>query len=199
MARGTWNRNIHYHPLVIAAVPPGCGRALDAGCGQGFLARALAAHCRDVVGIDADRDTLARARALTGGGLPITFVEGDVMTYPFAAGSFDFIGAVAMLHHVPLEAGLTRFRDLLHPGGVLAIVGLHALRPLDYAQALVAIPVTQAFHLIRGATRVGAPVKDPSETIPEIRTACAAILPGATFRRHLLFRYSIVWRKPVRE
>ena len=46
-------------------------------------------------------------------------------------------------------------------------------------------------------THVGAPIKDPRETLPQIREACHAQLPGATFRRHLLFRYSIVWHKPL--
>ncbi len=34
-----WNHNIQYHRLVLAAVPPGCQRVLDVGCGEGMLAR----------------------------------------------------------------------------------------------------------------------------------------------------------------
>ena len=138
--------------MVTDAVPPGCGRALDAGCGQGFLTRDLAARCREVVALDLDCETPARAKALTDPAARVRFVEGDVMTLPLEVESFDFISAVAMQHHVPL-----------------------------------------------GTTHVGAPIKDPVETIAEIRTACAAVLPGATFRRHMLFRYSVIWRKPVRE
>ncbi len=37
---------------------------------------------------------------------------------------------------------------------------------------------------------------DPSLT--EVRDACEAELPGAKVRRHLLWRYSVVWRKPAR-
>jgi len=32
--------------------------------------------------------------------------------------------------------------------------------------------------------------------LAEVRAACARALPGATVRRHLLWRYSIVWRRP---
>jgi hypothetical protein len=32
-------------------------------------------------------------------------------------------------------------------------------------------------------------------TLPEIRRICAKALPGAPIRRHLLWRYPIVWRK----
>jgi hypothetical protein len=38
-----WNHNLHYHPLILDAVPDGCQRALDVGCGEGILARDAAA------------------------------------------------------------------------------------------------------------------------------------------------------------
>jgi 2-polyprenyl-3-methyl-5-hydroxy-6-metoxy-1,4-benzoquinol methylase len=47
-----WNHNIHYYPLVLAAVPAGCRRALDVGCGEGQLTRELAVRVPEVVGID---------------------------------------------------------------------------------------------------------------------------------------------------
>ncbi|GAA1724233.1 hypothetical protein GCM10009680_77520 [Streptomyces yatensis] len=36
----------------------------------------------------------------------------------------------------------------------------------------------------------------PPVTYPEMRAMAAEILPGSLYRRHLLWRYSIVWRKP---
>ena len=46
-----WNHNVHYYRLVLAAVPPGCERALDVGCGEGMLARQLAGRVRHVTGM----------------------------------------------------------------------------------------------------------------------------------------------------
>ena len=46
-----WNHNTHYYPLVLAAVPDGCRRALDVGCGEGLLTRELAVRVPEVVGI----------------------------------------------------------------------------------------------------------------------------------------------------
>jgi len=37
---------------------------------------------------------------------------------------------------------------------------------------------------------------DSYPTMLQIRTLCADILPGAKVRQHLLWRYSLVWRKP---
>src|SRR4051812_33906155 len=63
VARPAWNRNIHYHDIVLAAVPPRCRRALDVGCGDGRLASELAEVCGEVIGLDNHAPTLARARA----------------------------------------------------------------------------------------------------------------------------------------
>ncbi len=49
-----WSHNIHYHHILLQAIPPNCRRALDVGCGRGLLARELAHHSPEVVAIDAD-------------------------------------------------------------------------------------------------------------------------------------------------
>ena len=41
-----WNHNVHYQPVILNAVPGGCGAALEVGCGDGLLARRLAARGR---------------------------------------------------------------------------------------------------------------------------------------------------------
>jgi SAM-dependent methyltransferase len=53
------------------------------------------------------------------------------MTHPFANETFDRITAVAALHHLSLEAALIRFRDLLVPGGILAVMGLYRLSTIE--------------------------------------------------------------------
>ncbi len=189
------NDNGRYHEVLLEAVPAGCAHALDAGCGSGLLVRRLARRCVRVTGIDVDPAGLAAAKAA---GIPSNaeFVAGDVMTYPFERESFDCITAVAALHHLPLERALARFRDLLRPGGTLAIVGLyrsvtardHATDALAFvARRLVRVPSTSAGTM---------PIRAPAETLADIRAAAATELPGATIRRRFFFRYTLVWRKP---
>jgi len=196
MARRTWNRNVHYHDIVLGAVPPRCRRALDVGCGDGRLASELAEVCGEVIGIDNHAPTLARARAKHHRA-NLTFVDGDVMTHPFAPKSFDFVSSIATLHHLPLDAALTRFASLLRPGGVLAVVGLHALRtPADFAYGVVGKLLAIWMHMTKPIEPVLAPIKDPEESLEEIRAAVEQMLPGAQLNRELLFRYSLVWKKP---
>jgi 2-polyprenyl-3-methyl-5-hydroxy-6-metoxy-1,4-benzoquinol methylase len=194
--RGGWNRNLHYHDIVLNAVPAGCERALDAGCGIGHLASRLAGRCRDVVAIDADAAALTRARSECE--RPnVTFMHGDVMSHPYDAGTFDFITLVAVLHHLPLEPALERFKLLLKPRGVLAVIGLYRLTTLaDFAWAHAGLIVSTWYRATNTSAPVAAPIQEPKETLAEIRTAAEGIVPGADLRRRLLFRYSLVWRKP---
>ena len=195
MPRSAWNRNIHYHDIVLAAVPPHCRRALDVGCGSGRLANELAEVCGEVIGLDNDAPTLARARAKYQRA-NLSFVDGDVMTKSFDGG-FDFIASIATLHHVALEPGLERFRDLLRPGGVLVVIGLYRLESLtDYIVGGVATIVSLGFRVIRGTEHVNAPIRDPETSLREIRAAVERVLPGAIVKRKLFYRYSLAWKKP---
>jgi len=118
------------------------------------------------------------------------------MTYSFPEGGFDLITAVAVLHHLPLRAALTRFRTLLRPGGVLAVIGLYRIdTPVDLALGCCALPISWAIRRCLGEAQVGAPIQDAAETLREIRTAAHEVLPGALVRRHFFFRYSLVWKK----
>lgn len=96
-------------------------------------------------------------------------------------------------------AALGRMRGLLRPGGTLAVVGLARSRypadlPIDLAAALV--------HL-RHKARTGywehpAPkVWPPPQTYATIRLIADKMLPGVRYRRHLLWRYSLIWTGPA--
>jgi SAM-dependent methyltransferase len=191
-----WNRNVHYHSVVLDAVPAVCSRALDVGCGAGRLAAALAERCGEVVGVDRDSATLARARS-NYARPNLSFVEGDVMTYPFNDESFDFVASVATVHHLPLDDGFRRLRLLLRPGGVLAVIGLYRLSTLaDFAWAHAALAISAWHRMTTRMEPVAAPIQDPKETLEEIQSASEHIFPGAEFKRLLLFRYALVWQKP---
>lgn len=51
---GRWNHNIHYHRLILDAVPAGASSALDVGCGNGLLSTELHSRVSKVAGIDLD-------------------------------------------------------------------------------------------------------------------------------------------------
>jgi SAM-dependent methyltransferase len=194
-----WNHNIHYHPLVLAAVPQGSRTALDVGCGEGLLAKELAQVVPAVTGIDPHGPTLELARGRSGGA-GIEYVQGDVLTHPFVPESFDVVASIAALHHMDTAAGLTRMRDLLRPGGVLAVIGLpRPQRPRDLPYD-IAGAVAMRWHRWRhgGLRDVIAPtVWPPPDTLAQVRDTAWQLLPGVRVRRHVMWRYSLLWRKPM--
>jgi ubiquinone/menaquinone biosynthesis C-methylase UbiE len=72
-----WNPDVPYHPLVLHAVPPNCGEALDVGCGGGLLARRQAARARRATGLDQAGDMVRPARESSAHLDNVEFLEGD--------------------------------------------------------------------------------------------------------------------------
>ncbi len=190
-----WNHNIQYHSVILGAVPDGCTHALDVGCGEGHLTRALHPLVPHVVGIDSDEASIDLARSQDSAG--IDYVVGDVLTHPFEPASFDLVTAVASLHHMDATAGLERMASLLRPGGLLAILGLARSRhPADFALDLAAVVGSRIHRLTKAVWAQPSPtVWPPPETYRGMRALASRVLPGCRYRQHLLWRYSLVWTK----
>ena len=67
----------------------------------------------------------------------------------------------------------------------------------DFALDAVALPTSWILRAIHGYSDRSTRKQRPRETLREIRSASEALLPGAVIRRLLLFRYFLIWRKPV--
>ena len=194
-----WNANTHYHRLVLASLAPGAARVLEVGCGDGMLSAALVdAGVRQVVGLDIDRPVLDRARARHQG-RGIEWVHGDVHEVAFEADSFDAVVSIAALHHMDAGPSLTRFAQLVRPGGTVVVVGLAASAWPDMPLAAVAVAAQQVLGWVHGRWVHSAPeCWPPPLTYGEMKALSARVLPGRRYRRHVLGRYSLVWRKPQR-
>ena len=192
-----WNHNIHYHPVIVEAVGAGCSNVLDVGCGEGTLARELRASVEHVVAIDTDTPSIDAARRHAAGA-NVEYVLGDVLRHPFERESFDAVVSVAALHHMDAVAGLERMRDLVRPSGILAIVGLARARiPADIPYLLTAAAAHRIHRLTKRPWEHPSPIVwPPPETYDDMRRIVDHVLPGARYRRHLLWRYSVIWRKP---
>jgi SAM-dependent methyltransferase len=193
-----WNGNIHYHRIVFEAVPPGCRTALDVGCGDGFLTRELRRQgSPSVTGIDRHEPSIAAARCHPDAG-DITYVVGDVLTHPLEPESFDLVTAVASLHHMDTAAALARLRDLAAPGGVVAVVGLaRPDLPRDVPREVAGVVASRVYRRLRPFHEQTSPIVwPPPDRYSDTRATAERLLPGVRWRRHVMFRYSLVWAKP---
>ncbi|HVB05890.1 MAG TPA: class I SAM-dependent methyltransferase [Acidimicrobiales bacterium] len=111
-------------PLVTAELG-GLGLVLDLGCGEGQVARALAAAGPAVVGLDPSRAQLDNARA-EGGGPRLVCGAGEAL--PFAGGSLGgVVCCLAIEHSDDPDALLGEVARVLVPGGTLLLLVNHPM------------------------------------------------------------------------
>lgn len=201
-----WNHNAHYHARLLKQLPELFGQALEIGCGTGSFARMLAARAERVLAIDLSPQMIRLARARSASHANIDFVEADVMSQQFSEGQFDCVATLTTLHHLPIEAALTKIKNALKPGGVFVCLDLYRRSTLtDLLTDCAAYPTSMLLRTIKtGRPKPPRDVRaayaehektDTYLTLPQLRQACADILPGALVTRHLLWRYSVVWKK----
>jgi SAM-dependent methyltransferase len=203
-----WNHSRHYYPFILQQLPARMDAVLDVGCGTGGLTRLLAARARRVIGIDLSPEMVRMARLRSTDLSNIEFQVEDVNEWRFPPDAFDAIVSVATLHHLPAEHFLARAAKALRPGGVLVVNdALRMAGPKDWMLAAVAAPLSWG-HRLRDGGRIRDPRRsreawsrhnrlDRLPSFAEVRGLRRGALADAELRRHLFWRYSLVWRKPV--
>ncbi|MDV3126462.1 class I SAM-dependent methyltransferase [Mycobacterium sp. 21AC1] len=193
--RQRWNHNIHYHRLVLDAVPLNSRSALDVGTGNGLLAADLRRKVPEVVAIDMDDEVPEAAHEEVDG---VEWIRGDVMAYPFDR-TFDVVASVTTLHHLPdLTSTLRRLAELTSPGGVLVVVGLaRSSHPWDFAVGVLGVVQHRWLSWRRGYWEHTAPtVWPPPHSYSDVRECAIRELPGVRWRRLPMFRYALIWTRP---
>lgn len=189
-----WNHNTAYHPWIVQMAANHRGDVLDVGCGDGLLAQRLVPVSRSVTGLEPDPAAADRAVArIAGDGVEIS--RASFEEFDPGARRFDLVTFVASLHHMNLRGALERARDLLAPGGEIAVVGLSANKSAwDWARSACCVPavmVADRFH--RATPEIGVRIAEPRESLGEIRRVAEGVLPGAAIRRGLYYRYLLRW------
>ena len=201
-----WTSNNHYHEFVLRQVPRDCENALEIGCGTGAVARALAARCKRVVALDLSAEMIRVARSRSSRFDNLEFQLGDAMTCDFPQSHFYFICSVATFHHLQQRELLMKIKDALRPGGVLVVVDLvQSERLNERVFDIIGLGISATLRLIHNGRFQPPPEvrkaweqhgkHDTYSTITQIRALADELLPGANVRRHMLWRYSLVYRR----
>ncbi len=109
----------------LELLPAPSGRTLDLGCGEGRLARDLAALGHAVVGADASPTLIAAAQEAA---RELELHVADAAALPFADASFGLVVAFMSLQDVDDLAGAVReAARVLTPGGRICLAIVHPL------------------------------------------------------------------------
>lgn len=116
-------RRVHTH------FPPG-SRVLDAGCGEGQPAEALAALGCQVTAVDIEPHSADWARR---GSQGIAFVQAKAEQLPFADSSFDAVWVKDAFHHMenPRQA-MAELQRVARPGAPVVVVEANRCNPVFY-------------------------------------------------------------------
>ncbi len=113
---------------VLNAIGPADGlKVVDAGCGEGYMARELASQGANVLGVDSSTNLIQAATALanTDNASP-QFRVGDVADLPIENSTQDLVVCNHLLNDLPDPQGPIReFARILSPGGRIVILMLH--------------------------------------------------------------------------
>jgi ubiquinone/menaquinone biosynthesis C-methylase UbiE len=203
-----WTTNNHYHSFLLEHVPENCENALEIGCGTGAFARQLAQRCRRVIALDLSAEMIRVARSRSTGVDNLEYQWADAMSWSFSQSHFDFVCSIATLHHLDQRELLVKIRHSLRPGGVFALLDLvQSSSLIELALDVLALGISPSLRLVHnGRLQPPAEVRkaweqhgrhDHYSTVREMRVLAEDVLPGSTLRRHLLWRYSLVYKKPA--
>jgi ubiquinone/menaquinone biosynthesis C-methylase UbiE len=198
-----WDHNNHYHRFLLAQVPSRIDRALDIGCGHGAFAGRLADVAVRVDAIDVDAEALSEAQRRQCGHANLKFILGDFVGLDLPEAHYDVVASLASLHHMDLVEAIEKMKRVLRPGGVLVVLGLYReTSVVDYLASAAAVLVNLVYRQVvhrhnHSASAAKVRVKDPSTALEHIRKVTGSIMPGRRVRRHLLWRYSLIWKKPL--
>lgn len=201
-----WDHNNHYHRCLLKQLSAQCETALEIGCGTGEFSRLLAHRVEKVVAIDLSSNMIEVAKQRSRQLSNIDFQVADVLQWEIPPEQFDVIVSIATLHHLPVESLLPNLKAALKPGGKLVVLDLLEHENLqDQFSDFVAVPLNWLFQILKNrhiqrSPEAAAAMRehlrtDKHLTFSQARRVYENSLRGAKVKKHLFWRYSMVWER----
>ena len=206
--REEWNHNNHYHQFLLKQLPKHSQTILDLGCGVGKFSRLLAEKSDRVIALDLSPKSIEIARHKSEQFNNIDYRVADVSRWQFPIEHFDVIVSIATLHHLSLNELLPKLQAALKPKGTLLILDLLEQQDIwDTLSDCIAVPLNWWFLQTRNKHTVFDPIAaeamrehlrtDEYLTYLQAKEIYTSFLKTPQIRRHLFWRYSVVWQKPT--
>lgn len=201
-----WNHNSHYHRFLLKQLPLKCKIILDIGCGTGEFSRLLAKRANKVIAIDLSPNMIEIAKEKSKQYPNIDFQVADVLQWDFPSEEFDAIISIATVHHLAVEELLSNLKTALKLGGKLIILDLLEHENLgDKLSDFIAVPLNYFFQTTKNRDIKISPEAvqamrehlrtDKYLTLSQARRIYQSSLRKAKVKKHLFWRYSMVWEK----
>jgi SAM-dependent methyltransferase len=122
-------------PALLELLPTPGALTVDLGCGEGRVARALAARGHRVLGVEGSP---ALAQAARDGDPPVEVRVADAAALPVEDGAADLVVAsMTLLNFDDLDRAVAEVARVLRPNGRLCLATVHPLRSSQSARELL--------------------------------------------------------------
>lgn len=204
---GDWNHNNHYHSFILKKINPNAERVLEVGCGSGEFSRFASEKAREVIGIDFSQNMILKAIDLSKDLSNISYLSEDYFQLKFPKNHFDTIVSIATAHHFSLPQFLEKAKQELKQGGKIIILDLFEEENslMDKINDLVALPISNSLKFWHNGFVKASPEEqkaweehgktDEYLTLDELQKIAQEKVPNAKIKRHLFWRYSLIWQK----
>lgn len=201
-----WDNNAHFHKFIIESLPLKIDKSLDIGSGKGIFTKLLAERSGEVTGIDVSAKMIHCALEGTREFTNVKLIIGDITSWDIKENYYDAVVSIAALHHMDIDTVLPKIISSLKKNGTLIIVDLYksggfigfvySLISLPYAFLLRIARTKRLFYSKQVRDAWNEHCRDDEyTTMKEINETAAKFMRGAEIKRHLLWRYSLTWKK----
>jgi len=202
----TWDHNQQYQKFMLKQIKSQYKLGLDIGCGTGEMSSKLSEKCDKVIGIDVAPVMIYEAtqRNLKEN---IKYIKADVDKYLNNKENYlDVIVSIAAFHHLDYEVILRKCEAALRKNGVLVIQDLYHENTLTFKfLSLIGAVIHPVLMLTKTGnlkvTKEQAAIwknhgqDDHYNSIKEIKEMADKCLGIYKIRRHLFWRYTLVYYK----
>jgi 2-polyprenyl-3-methyl-5-hydroxy-6-metoxy-1,4-benzoquinol methylase len=199
-----WDHNQQYQKYLLKNIPKNCNCILDVGCGTGELTKRLIPFSKEIIGVDVSENMINEAKKRNYDE-KISYIKISVEEYlKETEKQFDVIISIAALHHMNEEKILETMKNKLTKDGKIIILDLVKGGIADYILAIISVPSSIILRLKNnGKSRISKEEKeawsghfhyDRYLTIKEVKNITRNKLGKAKVKKHLFWRYSIVYK-----
>ena len=193
-----WNHNYHYHNFIIKNLSKSRKSALDIGSGNGYFASKLSTMFNKVICLEPDKNTFnhAKNKYYT---ISNMIQKKSLLDEFNSEEEIDFISCIASIHHMDFERSLVKIKELLSMDGKLVILGLYKESTMiDYLYSILAYIPNKIRCVLSSnspSEKIIIKTRPAKMTFKEIKVIADKILVDYKIRRHLYWRYSIIYNK----
>lgn len=202
-----WDHNQQYQNYLLKQIKNIHGAGLDIGCGTGEFTKKITTKCEKITGIDISKIMIDEAQKRNSNNNNTMFINIDIDTFlNQTKDMYDVIISIATFHHLDMERTLRLLKTKLNRNGIILILDLYNSKSIfEFCLSFFATICNPIIYLIKRGSLCNTKEErdawkdhfqyDKYYTVKEIKEIARKTLGKVKIKRHLFWRYSLIYVK----